>query len=374
MSPRASAPVSTVHGEAGAPATARAAPAGPRALPRLLLPVGAVALTASVLAAVAVGQADLSVREVWTVLTDRTGLAWLRLDALGLHPEVPSPIRAHLVWEMRLPRALAAVLIGGGLAVVGAIMQTLTRNPLADPYLLGISSGASLGAVSIIVVGLGAGTVAVSTGAFAGALAAFGLVLLLGQHRGRLAPTRLILAGVAVGAFCAAVTSFLILWVADAQATHEVQFWVSGSLAAARFPSVRTVAVALAVGLSVALLASRALNAFAFGEDAAASLGVDVERTRWLLLVLCALLTGVLVAASGTIGFVGLLVPHAVRAVVGPDHRRVLPLSALTGGLFLLWVDVLARTAFAPRELPVGVVTALLGVPAFLWILRRKVR
>ena len=370
-----SAPRSPVAPErtAGSAATSPSPPPRGVAPPALLVPIATVVLLASVVVAVTLGQAELTTREVWTVVTDRLGLGVLQADAVGLQGQEVSAIRANLVWEMRLPRVLAAVLVGAGLAVVGAVMQTLTRNPMADPYLLGISSGASLGAVAVIVAGFGAGLVGVSSGAFAGALGAFVLVLALGQRAGRLTPTRMILAGVAVGAFCAAATTFLIVWVADPQATQESQFWLAGSLASARLPGVRVMAAVLLVGSAVLIAASRPLNAFAFGEDAAASLGIEVERVRWTLLVICALVTGVLVAASGTIGFVGLLVPHGVRALVGPDHRRVLPLSALVGGTFLLWVDVVARTAFAPRELPVGVMTAMLGVPAFLWILRRKV-
>lgn len=331
-------------------------------------------LAGSVVVSVALGQSDLSVREVWTVATERLGLGWLRIGLFGLHgAEDISELRANLVWEMRLPRVLAAALVGGGLAVVGAVMQTLTRNPMADPYLLGISSGASLGAVAVIVAGLSLGSLGVAGGAFVGALGAFVLVLALGQRSGRLTPTRMILAGVAVGAFASAVTSFLIIWVADPHATQEAQFWLSGSLAAARLPTVYTMASAVLVGLVVCGLAARGLNAFAFGEDTAASLGIDVQRVRWVLLVVCALVTGLLVAGSGTIGFVGLLIPHAVRALVGPDHRRVLPLSALVGAVFLIWVDVVARIAFEPRDLPVGIMTAMLGVPVFLWILRRKV-
>lgn len=331
-------------------------------------------LAVSILVSVALGQSDLSVREVWTVVTERLGLAWLRIDMLGLHGvDGVSDLRANLVWEMRLPRVLAAALVGGGLAVVGAVMQTLTRNPMADPYLLGISSGASLGAVAVIVAGLSLGSLGVAGGAFLGALGAFVLVLALGQRSGRLTPTRMILAGVAVGAFAAAVTSFLIIWVADPHATQEAQFWLSGSLAAARLPSVYTMASAVLIGLLACGFAARPLNAFAFGEDTATSLGINVQRVRWGLLVVCALVTGVLVAGSGTIGFVGLLIPHAVRALVGPDHRRVLPLSALVGATFLIWVDVVARIAFTPRDLPVGIMTAMLGVPVFLWILRRKV-
>ncbi|QBI21996.1 iron ABC transporter permease [Egibacter rhizosphaerae] len=341
-------------------------------LGRLILPLGAILVVVSVLVAIALGQADLSVREVWTVASERLGLAWVQRPALGLHGVEVEPIRASLVWDLRLPRVLTAVLVGGGLACVGAVMQTLMRNPVADPYLLGISSGASLGAVSVIVVGLGGGLIAVSSGAFVGAIGSFVLVLAIGQHAGTLQPGRVILAGVAVGAFFAAVTSFLIIWVADPQATQEVQFWQSGSLAAARGPSVATASAVLVPVLVLFLASSRALNAFAFGPDAAATLGIQVERVRWLLLVACALLTGVLVAVSGTIGFVGLLVPHAMRFLVGSDHRRLLPASLLAGGLLLLWVDVLARTAFAPRELPVGIITALVGVPVFVWILRRQ--
>ena len=336
--------------------------------------VASVLLTVSIGVSATIGQSDLSIREVWTVATDRLGLAWLRIDMLGLYGvDGVTDLRANLVWEMRLPRVLAAALVGGGLAIVGAVMQTLTRNPMADPYLLGISSGASLGAVSVIVAGLSIGSLGVAGGAFVGALGAFTLVLALGQRSGRLTPTRMILAGVAVGAFSSAVTSFLIIWVADPHATQEAQFWLSGSLAAARLPTVYTMAFAVLIGLLVFGFAARQLNAFAFGEGTAASLGIDVQRSRWVLLVVCALVTGVLVAGSGTIGFVGLLIPHAVRALVGPDHRLVLPLSALVGATFLIWVDVVARVAFDPRELPVGIMTAMLGVPVFLWILRRKV-
>ncbi|WP_129664482.1 FecCD family ABC transporter permease [Phytoactinopolyspora endophytica] len=332
----------------------------------------AVLLVVSVLAAVVIGQADITVREVWTVLTDRLNLSFLQVDAVGLGAQQPSAIRADVIWEMRLPRAVNAVVVGAGLAVVGAIMQTLTRNPMADPYLLGISSGASTGAVLVIVAGFGSGLVGVSAGAFAGALLAFVLVLVIGQRSGTLTPVRMILAGIAIGQLCNALTTFVILWVADPNATQDAQFWLSGSLAASRWSSMRIAAIVLIIALLLCLWRARALNAFAFGDDAAASLGVDVNRVRWTLLVACALLTGVLVAVSGAIGFVGLLLPHAVRFLVGPDHRLVLPLSCVLGGVFLLWVDTVARTVFDPRELPVGVVTAILGVPAFIWILRKK--
>jgi iron complex transport system permease protein len=338
----------------------------------LILVVSVAALAGSVLVAVTLGQAGISVREVWTVLTDRLGVSFLQVEALGLGAQHPSDIRADVIWNMRLPRTLSAALVGAGLAVVGAIMQTLTRNPMADPYLLGISSGASFGAVLVIVAGFGSGLFGVSLGAFGGAFLAFVLVLLIGQSSGVLTPVRMILAGVAIGALCSALTSFVILWVADPHATQDVQFWLSGSLAASRWSSLQIASVVFVAALMLCLWHARTLNGFTFGDDAAASLGVDVNRIRWTLLVACALLTGVLVAVSGSIGFVGLLLPHAVRFLVGPDHRLVLPLSALLGGVFLLWVDTMARTVFDPRELPVGVVTAIIGVPAFIWVLRKR--
>ena len=320
-----------------------------------------VAIAVSVLVAVTIGPADLSVGTSWRIIVDH----------LGGPASGESVPRDNIVWELRMPRVLVAGIVGASLGVIGAVMQTLTRNPLADPYLLGISSGASLGAVLVIVAGVG-GAITVSGGAFVGAVGAFVLVLLVGQRGGRLYPTRMILAGVAIGQVCSAAMTLVILWVNEPQATQSVTFWLSGSLAGARWGS-----VGLGIGVLTGVLAlcvwhGRALNAFAFGDDAAASLGVDVDRLRWTLLVASALLTGTMVSISGAIGFVGLILPHAVRFVVGPDHHRVLPLTALVGAVFLIWVDTAARTAFAPRELPVGVLTALLGVPAFIVLMRRS--
>ncbi|MCO8269261.1 iron chelate uptake ABC transporter family permease subunit [Actinoplanes sp. TRM 88003] len=288
---------------------------------------------------------------------------------LGLTDAVVPVLRDHIVWQLRLPRVLGAAVVGAGLAVAGAVMQTVTRNSLADPYLLGVSSGAALGAVGVIVVGLAHGVGALALGAFGGALLAFGLVVAVS---GRSAPTRVVLAGVAIAQLCAAVTSFVIIWVADPHATQSITFWLSGSLARADWTALAWATPVLLAALALVFAQARALNAFAFGEEAAATLGVSTTKVRWLLLVTTALLTAVLVAISGAIGFVGLIIPHAVRFLTGPDHRRLLPLVALGGALFLVWVDTAARTVFEPRELPVGVLTALVGVPAFIFLLRRQ--
>ncbi|MEW2383826.1 iron chelate uptake ABC transporter family permease subunit [Micromonospora sp. NPDC047707] len=322
-------------------------------------------LVGSIGAAVTVGPADISVSTVWAVVADRLGV----VDA-----DVPL-LREHIVWRLRLPRVLGAAAVGAGLAAVGAVMQTVTRNPLADPYLLGVSSGASLGAVAVLVVGLGGGVAALTGGAFAGALAAFAVVVAVSGRRAALAPTRVVLAGVAVAQLCAAATSFVVTWVADPHATQSLTFWLSGSLARVDWTAVAWAVPVLAVVLVLLAAHARALNAFAFGEDAAATLGVAVTRVRWLLLVATALLTAALVAVSGAVGFVGLILPHAVRFLTGADHRRLLPAVVLAGAIFLVWVDTAARTLFEPRELPVGVLTALLGVPAFVVLLRgREVR
>jgi iron complex transport system permease protein len=292
---------------------------------------------------------------------------------LGLGDAGVSRIQDGIVWELRLPRTLLAAAVGAGLAICGAIMQSLTRNPLADPYVLGISSGASTGAVVVLILGVGSGTAALSTGAFCGALVAFGLVLLLAGGAGD-RPDRIVLAGVAGTQLFSALTSFIVIWEGDAQQTRGVLYWLLGSLGAARWSDVVLCASVCAVGLVVCLLSASALDAFAFGSDAAASLGVSVLRIRTVLLVVTALVTATLVAAAGAIGFIGLVLPHAARLLVGSGHRRLLPVTALLGAVFVVWVDTAARTLFDPQELPVGVVTALIGVPVFAALLHHRRR
>ncbi|MFI6211508.1 FecCD family ABC transporter permease [Nocardia brasiliensis] len=278
----------------------------------------------------------------------------------------------QIVWSYRLPRVLLAALCGCGLAVAGVILQALVNNPLADPYVLGLSSGASLGAVIVIVTAGGAlGGVGVSTAAFCGAIATIAVVFLLGQQRGRLAPTRLVLAGVAVGYLLLAATNYLQLR-ATPNELRTVMFWTMGSVAGARWDRLGPVTVVVLVTVVVVLAFGRRLNVLGTGDEQATALGVDVRTLRILLLVLSALLTGVLIAAAGGIGFVGLVIPHVVRLAFGQDHRRVLPLSALIGAAYLVAVDLLSRTVDAPNELPLGIFTAAFGAPFFLWLLRRN--
>ncbi|NLF05601.1 MAG: iron chelate uptake ABC transporter family permease subunit [Actinomycetales bacterium] len=318
-----------------------------------------VLLVVSVVVAVTFGPADVSTAEAFASITHH----------LGLPVDAPDRLTDAIVWELRTPRTLTAAVVGAGLGLAGAVMQSLTRNPLADPYLLGLSSGASLGAVAVLVLGL---AVALPAAAFVGALGALALSLAIARAAGSLTPTRMVLAGLAVSQLCAAATSVVIFWTATGDSYREIVTWLLGSVAGADWGSVGLAAVALVVVGLVLLASAPTLDAFAFGDTAAASLGVHVERTRWLLLAAVALLTGAMVAVSGAIGFVGLVLPHGVRLVLGAPHRRLLPAVALTGAVFLVWADTLARTVFDPRELPVGVVTALVGVPVFVILLRRR--
>ncbi|MEU3274354.1 iron chelate uptake ABC transporter family permease subunit [Saccharomonospora sp. NPDC006951] len=322
--------------------------------------LGLAVLAVSVAVAITIGPADLSVGDVWSVLAAKTGLG----DS-GL-----SQIRTGIVWNLRLPRALLAAVCGAGLAVCGAVMQALLRNPLADPFVLGVSSGASTGAVLVIVLGVGGGALPVQGGAFVGAVLSFGVLLVLGQTLGA-TTERVVLSGVAVMQLFSALTSFIVLTAADAETTRGVLFWLLGSFASASWTEVLVCAVVLGGVLLVCFGYARSLDGFAFGQDAAASLGVEVARTRLVLLCVTALLTAVLVSSVGAVGFIGLVLPHAARALVGSGHRRLLPVAAVTGAVFLVWVDTAARTLLDPQEIPVGVVTALIGVPAFVLVLYR---
>jgi iron complex transport system permease protein len=282
-----------------------------------------------------------------------------------------APLRDSVIWELRLPRVLLAAAVGAGLAASGAVLQAVTRNALADPYLLGVSSGASTGAVLVLVLGVGSGVLSLSAGALLGGLASFGLVLVL-LGRGSTGSGRLVLTGVVVGQLFTALTSLVVVSSGDADSTRSILYWLLGSLAPARWPAVVATAVVVAVALVVFRFVASGLDALAFGESAASALGVDVARLRVISIIMAAVLTAVMVASVGAIGFVGLIVPHAVRMLVGSDHRRLVPASALAGAVFLVAADAVGRTVFAPQQVPVGVVTSLLGVPAFLLIARRR--
>lgn len=325
-----------------------------------LVVVLALAWAASAVLSLAFGSERIPVAEVVSTVNDRfTGEQPGRWDII--------------VWELRVPRALMALVVGAGLAVAGAGMQTLVRNPLADPYLLGISSGASVGATAAITTGVlgGFGIYAVSTGALLGAVGSALLVYLVATAQGGLTPLRLVLTGVVLSSGLSAIASFLVFMADDARAANSVLFWMLGSVGGATWEKLWVPAV-LVLLLSAAMMSMhRWLDALAAGPETAAALGVNVAALRTTLFVGLAVLVGVLVAVSGGIGFVGLIVPHAARLVVGARHRVVIPVAALGGGVFLLWVDVLARLAVRPQEIPLGVVTGVVGAPLFLLLMGR---
>ena len=335
----------------------------PRAY-RLLLLVLALALALSCAASLGFGAAPVPLPSVLEILGQRL---------FDLQPaQAVSSTQDSIVWLIRAPRVVLGALVGAGLALVGTALQAVTRNPLADPHLLGVSSGAALGAV-IVVLYLGEfiGLLSLPLAAFVGALVSMLLVLAIASRGGRLESDRLLLAGVAVS-FVMMAASNLLLFLGDHHAASSVIFWMLGGLGLARWELLWLPALCLMLALLLLLGLARALNALMAGEHSAVSLGLEPRRVRLLVFVCASLLTGVLVSLSGAIGFVGLILPHVARFLVGAEHRRLLPVSALLGALFLVWVDVAARTLLAPQDLPIGIATAAIGGVFFVLLLRRR--
>ncbi|WP_238458103.1 FecCD family ABC transporter permease [Alkalihalobacterium alkalinitrilicum] len=285
-----------------------------------------------------------------------------------------SQAQEQIIWEIRFPRVLLGAIVGAGLAVVGVAIQALVRNSLADPFILGVSSGASVGATLVIIFGAFKlfGQYALSTAAFLGALVSVLLVFMLAQVRGRISTVRLLLAGIAVSMILSAVTSYIVISAPREEGMRDAMFWMMGSLAGAKWEQLLIPFLCLLVGVVVLILSYRPLNLLLMGDATATTLGMNIDVFKKFLILLTALLTGVMVAVSGAIGFIGLMVPHIVRLMVGSDHRRVLIVSSLIGAIFLVWADVAARTVVAPQELPIGIVTAICGGPFFIWLLRRS--
>jgi iron complex transport system permease protein len=277
-----------------------------------------------------------------------------------------------IIWEVRLPRVLLGAIVGAALGVVGVTLQALVRNPLAEPYILGVSSGASTGAAAAILFGVGAGLgpESVSLMAFLGALGALVLVLSLARSTGRITPSRMLVAGVAVSYLLSATTSLLILFADSTEGARAVLFWLLGSLVNADWSTLPIGYIGICAGLATVFWWRRRLDLLALGDETALASGVDPGRTRLVLVVVIALCVGCAVSLSGGIGFVGLAVPHIARRFVGPIHRHLLPAAAALGALVLVWADVAARMVLQPRELPIGVVTGVLGAPVLVAMVR----
>jgi len=297
-----------------------------------------------------------------------------QLPLVDIAPTWPSTTET-IILEIRLPRVILAGLVGAALAIAGATYQGLFRNPLADPYLIGVAQGASLGAVIGFSLpfdwhGIGVGIIPIL--AFTGALCSVAVVYSLARVGKTLPVTTLILAGVALGALWGSIVSYLII--SSGEKMHGIIFWLMGSFSLSEWSEVKLVLPYVVVGAVVILLYSRSLNVMQLDEEQAQQLGINVEKVKLILLVAATLITAAAVCFVGTIGFVGIIVPHVVRLIWGPDHRFLLPLSVLTGAVFLILADLVARTVLAPMEIPIGVVTAICGVPFFLYLLRRKKR
>ena len=325
---------------------------------------GFVVLLASLSLAVSVSAVPVPAATVWGILANKI--------SPGLIDPSWTRGREAIVWEIRFPRAFLAMMVGAGLAMVGAALQSVTRNPLADPHLLGISSGGAFGAIfALLHSGLFLGLLTVPLLAFVGALIATVIVLGVSRVADATSADRLVLAGVAVSFIIMAGANGLI-FLGDPRASHTVVFWMLGGLGLAQWSQLIYPLIILL--LSGAWLMSRAtqLNAMTIGDETAATLGIPVAKFRLAVFVVGALITGVMVAFSGIIGFVGLMVPHIARILVGGDYTRVLPASALIGAIFLLWADIAARTVMAPEDMPIGIVTGLIGGIFFVWLLGRR--
>ncbi len=329
-------------------------------------------------AAILVLAATLAVAALWSLSSGPSGVSAGEAVAYWLGLVDAMPERDRIILErIRLPRVAGGMLIGASLAVSGAVMQGLFRNPLADPGIVGVSAGAGLGAVTVIVLGgalaasLPGGPFLLPVAAFLGGLAMTTALYRIATRHGRTSVATLLLAGIALGAFASAATGLLV-FLADDQQLRDLTFWSLGSLAGSSWTRIVSAGPIMLAAVAGAMLLARPLNAMALGEAAAVHLGIGVQRTKNLAIAVVAAATGAAVAISGGIGFVGIVVPHLLRLAIGPDHRYLLPASALLGALFLILADAISRTVAAPAELPIGVVTAAIGAPCFLWILLRR--
>ena len=326
--------------------------------------LAAILLLASVTVAVSVGAVPVPASTVWGVVLNKL--------SPDLIETTWSKGRTAIVWDIRFPRALLALMVGAGLAAVGASLQAVTRNPLADPHLLGISSGGAFGAIlALLHTGLFLGLLTVPLLAFAGALVATLLVLAVSSFASATSADRLVLTGVAISFIIMACANILI-FLGDPRATHTVVFWMLGGLGLAQWSHLIYPLIILIPCLGWLYVRSADLNAMTIGDETAATLGLNVVRFRLSVFVIGALITGVMVAFSGMIGFVGLMMPHIARLLVGGDYQKLIPVSALLGAVFVLWADIAARTIMAPEDMPIGIVTGLIGGCFFVWLLSRR--
>lgn len=291
-------------------------------------------------------------------------------------PQTWEQLDQNIVLGLRLPRVCLGLVVGASLSVCGVTMQALVRNNLADPFILGVSNGAAAFATLGMLFGVFSffGTYALSISAFIGSAVTIVFVYMISRVRGRVNITQLLLSGVAISMIMDGVTSIIKLSAPNALGLHNAEFWMSGSLASAKWAYLKLPLVVLLLCMAILMINYRGLNLLLLGDESAGALGVNVRRLQKMLVLVASLMAGVTIAVSGTIGFVGLMVPHFTRLLVGGDHKKVLPIAALLGGILVVWVDVAARMLIAPEELPVGILTAIIGGPLFIWMLKKNTK
>lgn len=324
-----------------------------------------VLLVITLVIAVNFGSVDIDYKDVFHII-------WGKIFDKDLSAYKTSQI--NIIWALRLPKVIVAACTGAGLVLTGILMQAITKNPLADPYVLGISSGASTGAVLSLMMGSLPiiGKMPLTESAFVGALLTAVLVFVFGAKNGKINTTKMILVGMALSSFFSAMTNIIIFLTPDSRRIQSATFWLSGSFAGTDWSDVPVAIAVLLIGMLIILPLTRELDALLIGEDIARNTGVNTVRVKWILILVSTMLTAVLVSMSGAIGFVGFVIPHITRSIVGAAHKRLIWFSILLGAIFMVWADLFARIMFSPQELPVGVVTSLCGTPVFLWMLRKK--
>ena len=316
--------------------------------------------------AVTIGSVDISIKEVYQVIL-------YKLLNIG-DSSIGTGAVADVVWLIRMPRIVLAIAVGAGLSVVGIIMQAIVKNPLADPYILGVSSGASLGATLAVVLGIGSvfGSNSIGIMGFTGAFGVSVLVLMISNIGGRSNSIKLLLAGMALSSVCSSFSSFLVYISDDSQKLKTITFWLMGSLAGAKWNEIVIIMPIIILGVIFFMTQYRTLNLMLLGDEVSITLGTDLHKFRIIYLVITSLMIGLLVYVSGMIGFVGLIIPHIVRMIFGTDHKKIIPISALLGAIILIWADVLSRALIKGTEIPIGIVISIIGSPLFVWLMIKK--
>ena len=327
-----------------------------------------IVLLGTIIGAIAIGSTYIEPGEVYKVLLSK-------LSNGILFGNAGTVMTQNIIWEIRLPRVLLGAICGAGLAICGVLMQCVTKNPIAEPYILGISSGASCGAVGVIVLGgiSVIGINSISVGAFVGSIISGVLVFAIGTQMGKTtSTTRLVLTGMAISTIFSALTNLLIYSADNSNQAKNALFWTIGSLGGAKWDVLLFPFITLVVVIIIAFIMSKSLDILLLGDDSAIILGINIKMIKSIVLILATLLTSSLVAITGAIGFIGLVVPHVSRAIAGSDHKKLIVFSALIGPIFLILSDVIARGLFPPIEIPIGIITSLVGGPFFLYLISKK--